>query len=397
MTAVLHVHGTGVREPAYTTEFDLFRAKLATIRPDATVVPCYWGGNHGSQLGAKGVSIPDGRSSRGVDGPVTTDDLDIGLWGLLEADPLFELGVVAASGAAGGTTAAQLPPNAVPPGVRLADQSRRLPVRLATELEEAGLGQVFPAAVETVLASAAAREAMRLGGTLGGEVRTALARAFVAQAMATADDELDGTLALDGEHRDALVAAAVHELGGSERAVLAGAAKIGGRLALRMGVTKPIERRRAAITRSTVSTGGDVLLFLARGDHIRGFIREQVRAAGGPVVIVAHSLGGVAAVDLLAAVDLPEVQLLVTVGSQAPLLYELNALPSLEYGRQLPPAFPMWVNVYDPRDLLAFTGADIFPGRVVDQMVDNRAPFPRSHSAYFGNRAFYGVLDSVLP
>lgn len=100
--------------------------------------------------------------------------------------------------------------------------------------------------------------------------------------------------------------------------------------------------------------------------------------------------------DLLATQALPQVRLLVTVGSQAPLLYELNALPALPFGTDLPPTMPRWVNIFDRRDLLAYTGAGVFPGRVEDREVDNRAPFPRSRSAYFANERFYAVLDEVL-
>ena len=120
-------------------------------------------------------------------------------------------------------------------------------------------------------------------------------------------------------------------------------------------------------------------------------------AVEAPVVLVAHSLGGIASVELLATRALPAVELLVTVGSQAPFLYELNALPTLPFGAELPPTVPRWVNVFDRRDLLGYTGAGVFPGRVEDREVDNRAPFPRSHSAYFANERFYAVLDEVLP
>jgi hypothetical protein len=87
----------------------------------------------------------------------------------------------------------------------------------------------------------------------------------------------------------------------------------------------------------------------------------------------------------------------VTVGSQAPLLYELNALPELAFGEGLPSSVPRWVNILDRRDLLAYGGSGVFPGRVEDRVVDNRAPFPRAHSAYFVNPGFYAALDEVLP
>jgi len=144
-------------------------------------------------------------------------------------------------------------------------------------------------------------------------------------------------------------------------------------------------------------------MYLTRGDGIRGFIAQAIRAIEGPVVVVGHSLGGIASLEVLAAQHLASVELLITVGSQAPYLYELNALPTLPFGSPLPNTVPRWVNVFDRRDLLAFTGSNVFPKRlelgepVEDREVDNRAPFPRSHSAYFGNQRFYDLLDEVLP
>ena len=109
---------------------------------------------------------------------------------------------------------------------------------------------------------------------------------------------------------------------------------------------------------------------------MRDHLRSRIEACGDDVVVVAHSLGGVAAVDLLATTDLPTVTGLVTVGSQAPLLYELDILPGLRFGTPLPPTFPRWLNVFDARDLLGYTSGGLFPGRVTDHEVDNRWGFP---------------------
>jgi pimeloyl-ACP methyl ester carboxylesterase len=213
---------------------------------------------------------------------------------------------------------------------------------------------------------------------------------------------MDSLLPLDGDSRDLLVATMVAQLGGSDRGLLADIGSGVARLAVSLGATRPVERRRFAITRSATLTAGDVVLYLARGDGIRSFIREQIIATSNDnVVIVAHSLGAIAAVDLLATKDrdvaLGAVSMLLTFGTQAPLLYELNALPNLEFGEHLPERFPEWVNVFDPRDLLAFTASEVFHGRPQDRIIDNRTPFPRSHSAYLGNKRFYQILDGVLP
>jgi hypothetical protein len=86
------------------------------------------------------------------------------------------------------------------------------------------------------------------------------------------------------------------------------------------------------------------------------------------------------------------------VGSPAPYLYTVDALPSLRYGQRLPAHFAKrWVNVYDRRDLLSFVAGRVFAGRAADRHIDNGAPFPRSHNAYFANRAFHALLAEVIP
>lgn len=47
------------------------------------------------------------------------------------------------------------------------------------------------------------------------------------------------------------------------------------------------------------------------------------------------------------------------------------------------------------RDMLAYWAEPLFPGRARDEVVDNRAPFPRSHSAYFTNKNFYRLLSTL--
>jgi hypothetical protein len=398
VTTLVFVHGTGVRQPAYSAAFGRFAERITQIRPGYAVAQCYWGGPHGARLNARGVSIPSGKSHRGLDDPLlgtaTDEDAEVALWALLERDPIFELRLLSV----GDETPKELPPNATPPGQDLAAASRRLPSNptVASLVATAGLDGVFSDAVKTILANTATAAVLRRELVLGGTLRAALARAFVADALLRADDDLGDTFPLDGAHRDALVAAIVAELGGSDRGIGSSVGRFGLNVALRLGATRPAERRRSAITEAAAPGAGDVLMYLARGEPIRAFIADTITAVKAPVVIVAHSLGGIASVDLLVTQALPQVGLLVTVGSQAPFLYELNALPSLTFGAELPTTVPRWVNIFDRRDLLAYAGAGVFPGRVEDREVDNRAPFPRSHSAYFANERFYAVLDEVL-
>lgn len=388
MTTVLYVHGTGVRQPAYDLAFTALAQGIRRIRPHFTVAPCYWGGEHGAVLRADGASIPVRDTTRGDVGGSEPDDA---LWDLLDHDPLVELRLLSGAAPPGD----ELPPDAPVPGRRLTAAARALgrDEALRGRLDEAGLRVDFPHAVTAVLASAAYADAVHAGA--GDDVLApALARAVLAEALLTAEERVGGRLPLDGWARDGLVAAITGALGGSTRAP----GRWFGGLVARSGLSRVVERKRAVLTTATAPVTGDVLAYLAHGAGVRSFIERAIAAVDDPpVVLLAHSLGGIASVDLLASAPRPAVRMLVTVGSQAPLLYELDALPSLRFGTPLPEWLPPWVNVFDHRDLLAFVGAGVFPGRVTDRVVDNRIGFPRSHSAYFGNRRFYDVLDESLP
>jgi hypothetical protein len=155
--------------------------------------------------------------------------------------------------------------------------------------------------------------------------------------------------------------------------------------------------RRGSVTDATSPLAGDILLYQCRGATIRQLIRAQIEELTPPIVLLGHSLGGIACVDLLIEADLRErVSLLVTVGSQAPYFYELNALQKLEYGATLPHHVPRWINVYDLRDLLSFIGERVFHGQVRDVEVDSRQPFPESHSAYWTNPQTFSAIAGGL-
>jgi pimeloyl-ACP methyl ester carboxylesterase len=114
------------------------------------------------------------------------------------------------------------------------------------------------------------------------------------------------------------------------------------------------------------------------------------------VTLLAHSLGGIACVDALIEEAIPGVERLVTVGSQAPFFYEIDALSALPYGKPLPDQFPAWLNIYDSRDFLSYIAAGVFPDRVTDKRVDNRQPFPLVHSAYWCNAAVWQHIREFL-
>ena len=93
-------------------------------------------------------------------------------------------------------------------------------------------------------------------------------------------------------------------------------------------------------------------MYQARGEKIRAYLKSRIEATQNePIILLAHSLGGIAAVDLLLMNNLPQVRALVTVGSQAPYLYEIDGLTGLEKGKPGPIIFHRsGSNIYDPND-----------------------------------------------
>ncbi|MGW8359909.1 hypothetical protein ACWGK1_04960 [Streptomyces wedmorensis] len=408
MTTVLFVHGTGVREPGYTASLERVREGLGPLRPEVAVDPCYWGGDAGAALRSNGVSVPGYGTGRGAaetgapGAEAGALDEDVELWGLLYVDPLLELRLVASESAG----RAELAPGALPPGEALRSAALSLAGdgELRRLLGGAGIGEEFAAAVASVLTAPDGRLFLRAPDA--GAATTELARAFVAEAVRRRVDRDGSAPAFDGTARDEAVARITallpgdpgdEEGPGTHRGPVARkVGRLAGRLALGVASAQVV-KRRSALTDAAHPAAGDVLLYLSRGEAIREAVLAAVRAAEPPVVLLAHSLGGIASLDLLVLRELPEVALLVTVGSQAPFLYELGALPSLEHGSPLPAHVPRWLNVYDRRDLLGYVGAGVFPGRVEDVALDSRQPFPLSHSAYWSNPELYRLLAGELP
>lgn len=414
MTTVVFVHGTGVRGTHYSAQFERVAGNLGRIRPDVRVMPCLWGDGFGAALNAGGVSVPDyAVTRRGNDELAAEREWEVSRWVLLEADPLHELRMLAAvsnaqvsttrvsvgavfergvdsaadpAGGSAGSTAAET--------AELAARVAQYPA-LADALARLGLTDAFEAAVPRVLAASPTNDALHAAST--AEVVPVLARAFVAEALRGAADEESGPVPVLRADRERLCRIAAEAMGGTDLGPLTSLARTAAMLAWRWPGSGMVDRRRGAVTDGVSPVAGDILLYLSRGERVRRFVAECCEAADPPVVLVGHSLGGIAAVDLLAMRELPSVRHLVTVGSQAPYLYELGALPSLAFGEPLPATVPPWTNIYDPRDLLAYVGGGVFPGRVADVAVPSGNPFPAAHSDYFANPAFYTRLAEVLP
>ncbi|NUK34082.1 hypothetical protein HRW23_26800 [Streptomyces lunaelactis] len=402
------VHGTGVRRERHDVLAGRVRDGLTARFPAADVSSLYWGDRYGASLGAGGLSVPGLQQTRGVGDDLLAlapPDREAAEWTLLLTDPLCELSVLAEMGWDGGDGYRM-------PGVRSAgagvlDALAELPPcpdradELGELLRETALFATYPQALSDVThAQETTRAAERAEEEPAArELAVAAARAVVAVAMATAGADAYCT----GDERDRLVDLLTARLGGDARGAAGRATAVLGRLALRVTTQPALNLWRGPLTTKATPFLGDILRYQARGQELRDFLHREITAEPGPTVLIGHSLGGIALVDLLALAaargePVPGAELVVTVGSQAPFLYELGALTALEPGETLPDGFPRWLNIYDRQDLLAFLAEPVFPGdpRVVDHEVSSRQPFLPCHSAYWKLGSVYDRIAQAV-
>ncbi len=393
MTTVIFVHGTGVRKREYEETFKTIEKKIHAQRPDVKVERCLWGDELGTSLRAKGASVPRYEETLALD--QEEEDKEILLWKQLYRDSLYELRLLSLKT----DEERNDNPFAETPADELRERVYSLTPKdeLQAKLAEAGIAEVFDEAREAVIRSDAYNEALQnVSEESLGEYSNAISRAVVAQAMLICEQqEKYPPVLTNAKLRDKVVellslALADAELGLGNW-VLGKIAE----LALPIG-TNYVEGKRGAVTNKFSPMPCDILLYQARGEKIRDFIKQTIEQAEPPVVLLAHSLGGIACVDLLVEQSLPQVVHLVTVGSQAPFMYEINALCSLEFGQPLPDHFPKWLNIYDLRDFLSYKGSKIFP-KARDEEVISKQPFPRSHSAYWENDRTWECIMEIIP
>jgi hypothetical protein len=397
LTTVIFVHGTGVREKSYAGSFQMVVSKAAKHWPGVTVLPCFWGDALGVPLDAAAATVPDYDIVRG--GELSDDEWRDERWVLLEADPLYELRLLTVAHAEDDEV--DLPGSELTAEDRLASYlkwSNGLAGLTGLVEQQSVPANVFSGAVKAVFGSTVAQDSIELlaGGGSEDELREALARAVTAATLVAADNGAAGSFPIDAIGRDTIAEAVLDGLNGADLGLGQTLLKVSANLVLRMGVSKAIERRRGMIMDRVTPFGGDVLRYLAHGEPVRRFIAETVRSVNGPVVLMAHSLGGIASLDLV-RLGMAQVDLLVTVGSQGSYLCSLGALPSAPRGVAGDVAMPPWVNAYDPRDLLSYLAVPVFGDVVEDVEIHSGAPFPRAHSAYFALDAFYTTLRDWLP
>lgn len=395
MSSVIFVHGTGVRAAGYNQSFEKLLKGFSSFEPRPQLVQCLWGEKHGARAHNGYASIPD-YDATSV--PGEKED-SIVSWAVLYEDPFYELRLLEL----------WKPPGVALPTTRANEACKRrlreIPPdgEIAAQVRKCGLGDVWAEALERLTASPEFTAALDFTNNLmTGEHRETVARALTAQAMVLRFPDED--VAVNGAERDALVEMLLTALGGRTRGWLGDrlktmATKVAGRL------TTYGAQRRGEFSEKNFAAVTDILLYQARGEDIRRFIIEAVERATPPVTLLGHSLGGIACVDVLIErarqeQPLSQVELLVTVGSQAPLLYEANALVSRKYSAEpLPDSFPpRWLNIYDPRDFLSYVARGVFHGpKITDKRVNNGQPFPHSHNSYWDNPEVFNAISKELP
>ncbi|NET85991.1 MAG: hypothetical protein F6J94_30145, partial [Moorea sp. SIO1F2] len=319
MTTLVFVHGTGVRQAAYEQTFRIVEGFVTKQRPDITVVPCFWGEQFGSKLNAKGASIPLYDATLALD-QGEEEEQEIILWEQLYQNPLYELGLLSLQPKTGGDSN----PFGEQPGDQLHDRLLALTPtgELQEKLQAAGIAEGFDQARRHVTSSTVYQDVLNQVSDSDSDCYDTIARAIIAQAMFDCQHHNHDFIFPNPELRDQLVELLSNALGKEEDLGLGD--WIQKPLSLLAGpATAWVRNKRGAITEANTPTPGDILLYQSRGQQIRNFIQKTIKEAEPPVVILAHSLGGIACVDLLVTQPMAQVTLLITVGSQAPFLYEI--------------------------------------------------------------------------
>ncbi len=394
----IFVHGTGVREPAYSKTFNAISKRLRQHNQDIRIHRCYWGGILGSSTFASLASLPAASQKKSIGDQLDPAEETLELWRILYQDPLFELKTLSLSR---GQPARNFALGQGDSGKELGESFQRIDFSsndMAEILDLVGIDEsLMPTARDEITRQRDYKESLASAQAPLEDYRVALARALVAHVVGLAQESDQGlAISLDAAHRDQLVellstSLELQKTGQSKALGIRWMQNTLKGLLARFG-TSWVRDRRHTFSEGISAGVGDILMYQARGESIRNYIRELILPLQDPVVLLAHSLGGIACIDLL-ILD-PEIRerthLIVTVGSQSPALYEINALVSQPYDEnyRLPQGFPRWLNIYDRNDFLSYVGRPIFKGFdgndfVEDLEVLSGQPFPLSHGAYW--------------
>lgn len=384
--SIVLVHGTGVRMSGYKESLALAERTAQRAGIETKFVSCAWGNALGIDF--QGLSLPPDADTEKLDQKGMREDF--ARWSWLIADPMCEMEKLTIRDPAG---AEPLPPPGVDPAWLV--EWNRIAGYQPSEgmlilLERAGLDiHAWRNAWHSVTAAdLLAQTAFEHSAHELAEAAQALSRAVVAQMLRGLQDIGEPTPSRG--LRDRMVT----QLNTDWKVVVLAPTDFFIR-GLKRLATGLLKRYRASLTDSIVPFIGDILLYQSRGGKIREFISDTVLNAPKPVTVVAHSLGGIACVDLFAMPGALKIERLVTFGSQSPLFHEIGALDSLELNQPLPSTFPRWLNIYDRNDMLSYVAGRLFKG-VEEFESESGKPFPDSHSDYFGNDAVWAEIKRFM-
>ena len=371
MGSLIFVHGTGVRLKDYLSNITNAKKLAKSSGLSEIFVECAWGDALGVEF--EGKSLPDPPSPE----KLKEEEADFAEWNWQFEEPLFYLNLLTLRDS---KVAVSFPmPGVKPDWQKLWDQiaAYQPSKELCLLLERGAISAFWPDAWSQIMHSPIPRLAFEASAHELPEASRALARALVAQLHVCA------VKAKAPAPSRALRTSLCMRLLADWKQEVYGLGDFFAKF-VKHTATQALRNHRGRFSDAAALPVGDILLYQSRGHEVREFIRYKIEHAEPPVTLVAHSLGGIACVDLLALPNAPKVDRLVTAGSQSPLLYEIGALYSLKPPQPLPQGFPPWLNLYDRNDFLSYVAGRLWP-TVVDVEIESGQPFPDSHSAYFGN------------
>ncbi len=407
MTTVIVIHGIGGRLHNYPETFEIIKKAIQDRRQGVIVQPCLWGDDHGAKYRVgQNISVSTPR----YDETIEEENLDeYLLWEQLYKDPYYEIRFLS-----------QKQPQ-VRRSIRSGDQltpSQQLDASLKRLLESyttrkdlnhltllSGIKEdIFKQTYQEIIELDFYQQLKNNASESLNDSYDVLSRLFVAKVIYLLKYS-SASICYNAKQRNKLVDLCFQILTEKpERALGINWLKKQSLLGLQCIF---VDSKRGSLTDNFSPLAGDILVYQANGKRIRQFIKDEIEKEEiePPVVLLAHSLGGIACVDLLVEQDLPKVKLLITVGSQAPFLYEIGALQSLlpdpitDQLPLLPQHFfseEKWLNIYDTKDILSYYAEGAFPGRVKDVPVNNKQPFPEAHLAYWSNENMWEEIVNRL-
>ena len=400
---LVFVHGTGVRQAGLEKTWAKFQEQAGKNGFDGVTLDlCDWGPTHAPNLDGIDAALP---VVAAPDATMPSGD-SAAAWELLLEDPLFELRLAAEAAPRLGRGDEALP-GYVPPdraAFRLLENLAELEKRDVDALlaaAEITAGKIREAALVVAASEEFGQAALVAGSELDPDFLEAVARAIVAQVLVEAGGEelgLQPELAFRPQLRSDVVELVLQTLFSGETRGPATWLRVKVvRFVEAMGTRVAVPRRRKFMGLSSAALA-DILYYQRRGGDIRDYVARSLLDRERPLTVVGHSLGGVVLVDLLSSGSAPPVDGLVTVGSQAPLFYAIDALEHLRPGAG-PEPFTPWLNIYNEADLLSFCAERVFPGTsgIRDVAVDAGVGFPESHIAYWGVANVFDEIRAHWP